>query len=127
MQKPLKPTKAGVSETINFNEEIVDQNLPQVNQDSVVFPKCLECGDRTRLNVVKNPRGIKWLRCGICDLALRKCPDPDQLSKSPRFSTQEREYCSKVANLAWFSGQVAAVLLSLEAKAAKAGEDMNHG
>lgn len=46
MQKPLKPTKAGVSETINFNKEIVDQNFPQVNQDSVDFKKCLECGDR---------------------------------------------------------------------------------
>lgn len=59
----------------------------------------------------------KYLRAGCCDSYLRLCPDADELLRSPILTSDERDYLQRVATLPWFSGQVAAVLIQLEAKA----------
>lgn len=78
---------------------------------------CPECGGEFRLNVVSDRHtGVRYLRAGCCDSPLRKCPNPDELLRSPNINLEERLYLTKISKLDWFSGQVAAVLLQIEAK-----------
>lgn len=79
---------------------------------------CPHCGFEFSLNVVTERRsGTKYLRAGCCDAPLRECPDPERLLRSPNLTPDEREYLQQVSKLDWFSGQVASVLLGIEAKA----------
>lgn len=83
---------------------------------------CQHCGFEFRLNVVSDRRtGAKYLRAGCCDAPLRPCPDPDELLRSAHLSQNERDYLQRIANLDWFSGQVAAILLQIEAKVKTSG------
>lgn len=78
---------------------------------------CQHCGFEFRVNVVTcRPTRTKYLRTGCCDIALRPCPDPVELLRSPNLSTEERQYLQKVAALDWFGGQVATLLIEIEAK-----------
>lgn len=78
---------------------------------------CQHCGFEFRLNVVSDRlTKTKYLRAGCCDAPLRPCPEPVELMRSPNLSLEERQYLQRVAGLDWFSGQVAAVLLQIEAK-----------
>lgn len=78
---------------------------------------CKECGAEFRYNVVCDRRsGSKYLRTGCCDLAIRSCPNPEVLAKSPHLSQDERDYLNRLIPQPWFSGQVVAVLLQLESK-----------
>ena len=84
---------------------------------------CQHCGFEFRLNVVRDRRtGTKYLRAGCCDAPLRPCPDPSELLRSANLTQDEREYLQRIANLDWFSGQVATVLLQIEAKVKAFGE-----
>jgi hypothetical protein len=84
---------------------------------------CQHCGFEFRLNVVSDRRTkTKYLRAGCCDAPLRPCPDPAELLRSPNLTQDEREYLQRLANLDWFSGQVASVLLQIEAKSNVSGE-----
>ncbi|MBD2527455.1 hypothetical protein [Nostoc sp. FACHB-133] len=84
---------------------------------------CQRCGFEFRLNVVSDRRtGTKYLRAGCCDTPLRPCPDPDELMRSAHLSQDERDYLQRIANLDWFSGQVAALLLQIEAKVKASGQ-----
>ncbi|MBD2730752.1 hypothetical protein H6G96_31650 [Nostoc sp. FACHB-892] len=83
---------------------------------------CQHCGFEFRLNVVSDRQtGAKYLRAGCCDALLRPCPDPDELLRSANLTPSEREYLQRIANLGWFSGKVAFVLLQIEAKAKASG------
>lgn len=78
---------------------------------------CPHCGGKFNLNVVScRPSKTKYLRTGCCDVALRKCPDPGELLRSPNLNLEERFYLQRLVKLDWFSSQVAAVLLQIEAK-----------
>jgi hypothetical protein len=78
---------------------------------------CQECGGDFRLKVVSDRRtGTKYLKAGCCDVALRPCPNPNELLRSPNLNLEERFYLQRLVKLDWFSGQVAAVLLQIEAK-----------
>ncbi|RCJ16879.1 hypothetical protein A6S26_32515 [Nostoc sp. ATCC 43529] len=84
---------------------------------------CPDCGFEFHLNVVSDRRtGRKYLRSGCCDGPLRACPDPCELLREANITQDEREYLQRLANLDWFSGQVAAVLLQIETKAKVSGE-----
>lgn len=84
---------------------------------------CQHCGFEFRLNVLSDRRtGTKYLRAGCCDAPLRPCPDPAKLLRSPHLSQDERDYLQRIANLDWFSGQVAALLLQIEAKVKASGQ-----
>jgi hypothetical protein len=84
---------------------------------------CLACGFEFRLKVVSDRRtGTKYLRAGCCDVSLRPCPEPSELLRSPNLNPSERDYLQRIANLDWFSGKVAAVLLQIEAKVKTSGE-----
>ncbi|MBD2341984.1 hypothetical protein H6G64_34195 [Calothrix sp. FACHB-156] len=87
--------------------------------------KCQHCGFEFRLNV-KSDRWTKskYLRAECCDSPLRPCPDPDKLLRSPNLTPEERQYLAQVAALDWFSAQVAAVLLQMEAKAQAASVEV---
>jgi hypothetical protein len=79
--------------------------------------RCQFCGGDFRLNVVANRQTkVKYLRAGCCDSPLRTCPNPDELLLAPSLTLEERSYLQRLQNLDWFSGQVAAVLLQIEAK-----------
>ena len=83
---------------------------------------CQHCGFEFRLNVVSDRRTrTKYLKAGCCNAALRPCPDPNELLRSPNLTPSEREYLQRVANLDWFGGQVATVLLQLETKVKASG------
>ena len=78
---------------------------------------CQFCGGEFRLNVVVCRRTkTKYLRTGCCDGALRPCPEPAELLREANLTPSERDYLQRLANLDWFSGKVAAVLLQIEAK-----------
>lgn len=78
---------------------------------------CPHCQGEFRLNVtVDRHTGVKYLRAGCCDSPLRKCPNPDELLRSPNITPSEREYLQRVLNLDWFGGAIASVLLQIEAK-----------
>jgi len=78
---------------------------------------CLHCGGDFRYNlVVHRQTKTKYLRAGCCDSPLRKCPDLNKLLRSPALTAEEKNYLHRVSKLDWFSGQVAAVLLKIEAK-----------
>lgn len=80
--------------------------------------KCQYCGFEFRLNVISDRRTkSKYLRSGCCDAPLRECPNPERLLNSPNLTSEEKEYLRRVSSLDWFGGQVAALLLQLEAKA----------
>jgi hypothetical protein len=66
--------------------------------------------------------GAKYLRADCCDAALRPCPDPDELLRSANLTPSERDYLQRIANVDWFSGKVASVLLQIEAKVKASGE-----
>lgn len=84
---------------------------------------CEHCGGQFCLNVVScSPSKVKYLKMGCCDVALRPCPNPSDLLRSPNLTSEERLYLNKVVKLDWFSGQVAAVLLQIEAKTKASGE-----
>lgn len=84
---------------------------------------CQHCGFDFRLNVVSDRRiGTKYLRAGCCDAPLRPCPDPAELLRSPNLTPSEREYLQRLVKFDWFSGQVATVLLQIEAKTKASGE-----
>ena len=84
---------------------------------------CQHCGFEFRLNVVSDRRtGTKYLRAGCCNAPLRPCPDPYELLRSAHLSQDERDYLQRIANLDWFSGQVAALLLQIEAKVKASGQ-----
>lgn len=84
---------------------------------------CPHCQGEFRLNVTSDRHtGIKFLKAGCCDSPLRRCPSPDELLRSPVLTLEERYYLQRLQNLDWFSGQVAAVLLQIEAKVKAAGE-----
>ncbi|HYX14643.1 MAG TPA: hypothetical protein VE944_09790 [Nostoc sp.] len=84
---------------------------------------CQHCGGEFRLKVVSDRRrGTKYLRAGCCDAALRPCPDPVELMRSPKLTLDERQFLQRLIGLEWFSGQVAAVLLQIEDKAKASGE-----
>lgn len=84
---------------------------------------CEQCGEEFRYNVVRDRRtGSKYLRTGCCDLAIRPCPNPEVLAKSPHLSEDERDYLNRLIPLPWFGGQIAAVLLQLESKIQQATE-----
>ena len=84
---------------------------------------CPHCGSEFRYNVVAcRHTKFKYLRSGCCDLALRQCPDPEVLMRSPNLSNEQRDYLQRVAALDWFSGSVAVVLLQIETKVQQAGE-----
>lgn len=84
---------------------------------------CQQCGQEFRYNLVSDRRsGSKYLRSGCCDLALRKCPDPEALMRSPHLSEDERDWLNRIIPLPWFGGQVVAVLLQLESKIQQATE-----
>ena len=77
---------------------------------------CPHCAGEFRFNVVGDRRTkFKYLRSGCCDLALRKCPDPEMLMRSPHVTDEQRNYLQRIALLDWFSGSVTAVLLEIEA------------
>jgi hypothetical protein len=79
---------------------------------------CEYCGGEFRLNVVSDRRTkTKYLRAGCCDTPLRPCPDPAELLRSANLTQDERDYLQRLVKLDWFSGQVATVLLQIEAKA----------
>jgi hypothetical protein len=79
---------------------------------------CQHCGFDFRLNVISDRwTKSKYLRAGCCDALLRPCPDPDKLLRSPKLTSEEKEYLRRVSSLDWFGGQVATLLLQLEAKA----------
>jgi hypothetical protein len=83
---------------------------------------CPDCGFEFHLNVVSDRRtGKKYLRAGCYDVPLRPCPNPAELLRSPNLTQDEREYLKRVVNLDWFSGQMATVLLQIEAKVNTAG------
>jgi hypothetical protein len=83
---------------------------------------CQHCGFEFRLNVVSDRRtGRKYLRAGCCDAPLRPCPNVEELLRSANLTQDEREYLQRLVNLDWFSGQVATVLLQIEAKVNTAG------
>ena len=78
---------------------------------------CQFCGGEFRLNVVACRRTkSKYLRAGCCDGALRSCPEPAELLRSANLTQDERDYLQRIANLDWFSGKVASVLLQIETK-----------
>jgi len=84
---------------------------------------CQHCGFDFRLKVVSDRRtGAKYLRAGCCDAPLRPCPDPNELLRSANLTPSERDYLQRIANLDWFSGKVAAVVLQIEAKLKTSGE-----
>ncbi|MCC5611065.1 hypothetical protein LC612_31020 [Nostoc sp. CHAB 5834] len=84
---------------------------------------CQFCNGEFRLNVVACRRTkTKYLRTGCCDGALRPCPEPAELLRSANLTQDEREYLQRITNLDWFSGQVATVLLQIEAKTKASGE-----
>jgi hypothetical protein len=108
----MKETKQLTKKLVNA---IVTKKRPYSQDSGRKY--CNECGAEFRYNLVCDRRtDFKYLRSGCCDLALRKCPDPEILMRSPNLSSEERDYLRRVACLSWFSGQVAAVLLQLEAK-----------
>lgn len=83
---------------------------------------CQFCGGEFRLNVTCDRRTkTRYLRAGCCDGALRPCPNPNELLRSANLTPSERDYLQRIAKLDWFSGQVAAVLLQIEAKAKASG------
>lgn len=87
---------------------------------------CQHCGFEFRLKVVSDRRtGTKYLRAGCCDAPLRPCPDPVELIRSPNLTPSEREYLQRLVKLDWFSGQMATVLLQIEAKTKASGEVTN--
>ena len=86
---------------------------------------CKECGQEFRYNVISDRRsGSKYLRSGCCDIALRQCPDPEVLMRSPHLSEDERDYLKRLIPLPWFGGQIVAVLLQLEAKVQQASKEV---
>ncbi|MGI2908602.1 hypothetical protein [Tolypothrix sp. VBCCA 56010] len=117
-------------------------NPHQKISDSVIIPKkeqqvynsvpflvtsntkiCKECGEEFRYNVVRDRRtGSKYLRTGCCDLAIRPCPDPEALAKSPHLSQDEQDYLNGLIPLPWFNAKAVAMLLQMEAKVKQATE-----
>lgn len=84
---------------------------------------CEQCGQQFRYNLVSDRRtNFKYLRSGCCDVALRQCPDPEVLMRSPHLSEDERDYLTRLIPVRWFGGQIAAVLLQIEAKVKQATE-----
>jgi len=84
---------------------------------------CQHCSGDFRLKVVSDRRTrTKYLRAGCCDAPLRPCPEPSELLRSANLTQSERDYLERIANLDWFSGKVAAVLLQIEAKGKTSGE-----
>ncbi|MBD2608400.1 hypothetical protein H6G81_28750 [Scytonema hofmannii FACHB-248] len=84
---------------------------------------CKECGGNFRYNVVSDRRsGSKYLRSGCCDLAIRPCPNPEVLMRSPHISQHERDYLNGLIPLPWFSGKAVAMLLEIEGKIQRATE-----
>jgi hypothetical protein len=78
---------------------------------------CQECGGEFRLNVTFDRQTkSRYLRAGCCDSPLRPCPNPSDLLRSANLTQNERDYLQRIAELRWFSGQVASVLLQIEAK-----------
>jgi hypothetical protein len=84
---------------------------------------CQFCGGEFRLNVTCDRRtGTKYLRAACCNAPLRPCPEPAELLRSAKLTPSERDYLQRIANLDWFSGKVASVLLQIEAKVKASGE-----
>lgn len=84
---------------------------------------CLACGFKFRLKVISDRRTrTKYLRADCCDAPLRPCPEPSELLRSANLSSEERNYLQRIANLDWFTGKVASVLLQIEAKVKTSGE-----
>lgn len=83
---------------------------------------CQFCGGEFRLNVTCDRQTkAKYLRAGCCDGALRPCPEPAELLREASLTPSERDYLQRIANLDWFSGKVASVLLQIEAKVKASG------
>lgn len=79
---------------------------------------CQHCGFKFRLNVISDRwTKRKYLRAGCCNAPLGECPNPERLLRSPNLTAEEKEYLERVSSLDWFGGQVAALLLQIEAKA----------
>ena len=84
---------------------------------------CQFCGGEFRLNVTCDRQTkSKYLKAGCCNSPLRPCPEPAELLRSASLTPSERDYLQRLANLDWFSGKVAAVLLQIEAKVKASGE-----
>ena len=84
---------------------------------------CKECGEEFRYNVVTDRQSkSKYLRTGCCDLAIRPCPNPEVLMRSPHLSREECDWLNRIIPLPCFGGQIAAVLLQLESKVQQAAE-----
>lgn len=78
---------------------------------------CPHCGGDFRYNLVVDRRTkTKYLRTGCCDAPLRECPNLNELLRSPALTLEERNYLQRVSKLDWFSGQVVAIVLQIEAK-----------
>lgn len=88
-----------------------------------MMERCQFCDGDFGLNVIVDRQTkTKYLRAACCDAALRPCPSPDELLRSASLNNADRVYLERVAKLDWFGGQVAAVLLQIEAKVKAAGE-----
>jgi hypothetical protein len=103
MNKPLTSDRQGFA---NEKPSILTQTFPN-NQESRISELSNHISDRRT--------STKYLKAGCCDVALRPCPDPDLL-RSPNLNLEESFYLQRLVKLGWFSGQVAAVLLQIEAK-----------
>jgi|GEM_PF-3279184 len=84
---------------------------------------CQFCGGEFRLTVTCDRQTkSRYLRAGCCDSPLRPCPEPAELLREANLTPSERDYLQRIANLDWFSGKVASVLLQIEAKVKASGE-----
>jgi hypothetical protein len=104
MNKPLTSHRQGFA---NEKPSILTQTFPN-NQESRISELSNHISDRRT--------STKYLKAGCCDVALRPCPDPDELLRSPNLNLEESFYLQRLVKLGWFSGQVATVLLQIEAK-----------
>ena len=104
MNKPLTSDRQGFA---NEKPSILTQTFPN-NQESRISELSNHISDRRT--------STKYLKAGCCDVALRPCPDPDELLRSPNLNLEESFYLQRLVKQGMFSGQVAAVLLQIEAK-----------
>ncbi|MBC6432337.1 hypothetical protein FM036_16845 [Nostoc sp. HG1] len=102
-----------------MNKALTSDRQGFANEKPSILTQTFPNNQESRISELSNhisQTSTKYLKAGCCDVALRPCPDPDELLRSPSLNLEESFYLQRLVKLDWFSGQVAAVLLQIEAK-----------